>query len=305
LAGTRMVRERLPQTSASPIFGGHRLPVIAVVLTYRRRDGASRVVRDLLEREDLDPSQILLVVNGDGGLVDPAQESRIGVLRLDENLGPAGGFARGLDHVRRNSDAAWVYLCEDDQLRHRLPSRRLSDLIETVERFERTHPGPPVGAALASGRQVDMRTGLTSRHGVRHEVRFEEVDYGPFWGALLSRRVVDVPIVPDEAMFWWSEDLDYWLRVRTAGFRVVVDTDAHRAAVNKGSDDEPWCSYYMARNHFYLRRRHGAGRWTLHHVLKTARRYQLAPTRAHRAALIRGFLDGARGRTGRNPQFSR
>jgi GT2 family glycosyltransferase len=300
-----MVRERLQQTSASPVSGGHRIPVTAVVLTYRRRDGASRVVRDLLEREGLDPGQILLVVNGDGGLVDPAQESRIGVLRLTENLGPAGGFARGLDHVRRNSEAAWVYLCEDDQSRHGLPSRRLSELIEEVERFERTCPGPPVGAALASGRHVDMRTGLTSRHDVRSGSRFEEVDYGPFWGALLSRRVVDVPVAPDEAMFWWSEDLDYWLRVRTAGFRIVVDTKAHRAAVNKGSDDEPWCSYYMARNHFYLRRRHGGRRWTLHHVLKSARRFQLASTRAHRAAIVRGLFDGARGRTGRNREFSR
>lgn len=300
-----MVGERLQQARASTVSGGHRLPVIAVVLTYRRRDGASRVVRDLLEREGLDPSQILLVVNGDGGLVDPAQESRIGVLRLAENLGPAGGFARGLDHVRRNSEAAWVYLCEDDQLRHGLPSRRLRELIEGVERFERTCPGPPVGAALASGRHVDMRTGLTSRHEVRPGGRFEEVDYGPFWGALLSRRVVDVPVAPDEAMFWWSEDLDYWLRVRTAGFRIVVDANAHRAAVNKGSDDEPWCSYYMARNHFYLRRRHGGRRWTLHHVLKSARRFQLAPTRAHRAAIVRGLFDGARGRTGRNREFSR
>jgi GT2 family glycosyltransferase len=300
-----MVRESLPRPSASTAFGGHRLPVIAVVLTYRRRDGASQVVRELLEVEGLDPSQILLVVNGDGGLVDPVQESRISVLRLAENLGPAGGFARGLDHVRRNSPAAWVYLCEDDQARHGMPPRRLGEVIEGVERFERTCPGLPVGVALASGRHVDMRTGLTSRHEVRSGSGFEEVDYGPFWGALLSHRVLDEPVLPDEAMFWWSEDLDFWVRVRSAGFRIVVDANAHKLAGNKESGGEPWCSYYMARNAFYLRRRYGGYRWTLRHVLKSARRFQLAPSRAHRAAIVRGFIDGARGRTGRNPEFSR
>jgi GT2 family glycosyltransferase len=299
-----MVNERFSKETASSVLRDG-LSVIALVLTYRRRDGASQVVRDLLEVEGLDPGQIVLVVNGDGGLADPVQESRINVLRLPENLGPAGGFARGLDCVRRKFPAAWVYLCEDDQGRHGMPSSRLGALIEGVERFERTCPGPPVGVALASGRHVDMRTGLTSRHEVRSSTSFEEVDYGPFWGALLSRRVVDVPILPDEAMFWWSEDLDFWLRVRSAGFRILLDVNAHRAAGNKGSSDEPWCSYYMARNAFYLRRRHGGVRWTLRHALKSARRFQLAPTRAHRAAIVRGFIDGARGRTGRNPEFSR
>jgi GT2 family glycosyltransferase len=281
-------------------------PVISVVLTYRRPEGASQVVSALLERERLDPSQILLVVNGDGGVLGRALEKRIPVLRLAENFGPAGGFARALQHVRRDSSASWVYLCEDDQWRHGLPIPRVHELIERVERFEREVPGPPVGVALASGRHIDMRTGGTAPYEMGSpSAGFDEVDYGPFWGALLSRRVVDANVVPDEAMFWGAEDLDFWLRVRLAGFRVVVDTVAHKAAQNKASSGEPWCGYYIARNYFYLRRRHGGARWTLHHLLKSARRFQLAPSSAHRVAIARGVLDGMRGRTGRNPAFSR
>lgn len=293
------------EPGASALDGGRGLPVVAVVLTYRRPDGASQVVRDLLHEEGLDPSQILLVVCGDGGLVDPVEESKINVLRLGENLGPAGGFARGLEHVRRTSVAPWVYLCEDDQGRHGLPTKRLGELVAQAERLEQSTPGRPVGAVLASGRHVDLRTGMTFRHEFRSVSGLEEADYGPFWGALVSRRVVDAHVVPDEAMFWWAEDLDFWLRVRSAGFRVLVDARAHRAARNKQSSDEPWCSYYMARNNFYLRRRYGGFRWTLCHLRKSARRYQLASSSAHRAAIVRGLIDGARGRTGRNPEFSR
>jgi GT2 family glycosyltransferase len=285
---------------------GCHLPVTAVVLTYRRPRQASQVVRELLETEGSAPGQILVVVNGDGGLETPALEAKVTVLRLAENLGPAGGFAHALGFVRDNSTVPWIYLCEDDQGRHRLPAPRLSGLIESVERFERKAPGPPVGVVLASGRNIDMRTGRTYRHEFRSsDAGFEEVDFGPFWGALLSSRVVDAGVFPDEAMFWGAEDLDFWLRVRAAGFRILVDPVAHKAAGNKASSGEPWCGYYLARNGFLLRRRHGDPRWTMWHLLKSVRRFQLAPSRAHRVAIARGLVDGIHGRTGRNAEFSR
>jgi GT2 family glycosyltransferase len=284
-----------------------RSSVIAVVLTYRRPRWASEVVRDLLDNEGLDASQVVLVVNGEGGLDDPELEESISVLSLPNNVGPAGAFARALRYARDLSTARWIYLCEDDQTGyHGLQSPRLRDLIEEAERFERDVPGPPVGAVLASGRTMDMRTGRT--HPIRvssSDARLLDADFGPWWGALLSRRVVDAGVYPDEDLFWWAEDLEFWLRVRSAGFRVLFDRVTHKTSRNKASSGEPWCGYYMARNQFYLRRRYGNFRWTILHTLKSARRFQLAPSRAHRVAIVRGFGDGLRGRTGRNPEFSR
>ena len=151
-----------------------------------------------------------------------------------------------------------------------------------------------------------MRTGRTHRlEASSSGARLQEADFGPWWGALLSRRVVDEGVLPDENMFWWAEDLEFWVRVRAAGFRVLVDRVSHEAARHKASSGEPWCGYYMARNQFYLRRRHGNIRWTILHVFKTARRFQLAPSRTHRVAILRGFADGLLGRTGRNTEFSR
>jgi GT2 family glycosyltransferase len=283
-----------------------RSSVIAVVLTYRRPHLATQVVTDLLEAEKLDPSQVVLVVNGEGGLDDPELEKSIAVISLPQNLGPAGGFAYAMRHAIEVSRAPWIYMCEDDQRSNQLPTPRLADLIEETRRFEREVPGPPIGGVLASAMDVDMRMGGTHRLVIRSpEARFQEVDYGPWWGALVSRDVVTAGLFPDEKLFWWAEDLEYWLRVRAAGFRVIVDLAAHKASRNKGVSDESWCAYYMARNQFHLRRRHGSFRWTLFHILKTVRRFQLAPSRQHRVAIVRGFVDGLRGRTGRNPSFSR
>lgn len=299
-------RQLRSEEKDAEVSGSLGLPVEAIVLTFRRPADATRTVRELLDREGVPADQVLLVVNGDGGLDDPGLESRIAVLRLSENLGPAGGFARALEHLRDASTAPWVYLCEDDQGRHALPVPRLRALVGDVERYEEEVPGAPVGAVLASGRDISMRTGRTYSHGFRSpDARFEEVAYGPFWGALVSRRALEARVLPDQALFWGSEDLDFWLRLRRAGFRILVDAVAHRTARNKGSSDEPWCAYYMARNGFHLRRRHGGAWWTMWHLLKSGRRFQLATTRAHRVAIVRGLVDGLRGRTGRHPRFSR
>jgi GT2 family glycosyltransferase len=287
-------------------LGPSRSSVVAAVLTYRRPHLASQVVADLLRNEGLDPGQVVLVVNGEGGLDDSDLEQRITVLSLPRNLGPAGGFAHALRHSLETFRAPWIYLCEDDQASNRLPSPRLRDLLDDVQRFERNVPGPPVGLVLASGMNIDMRTGRTHRLAIESSgSRFQEAGFGPWWGALLSRDVVTAGLLPDENMFWWAEDLEFCLRVRAAGFRVIVDLIGHKGSRNKGISGESWCAYYMARNQFYLRRRHGNFRWTVLHVLKTVRRFQLAPSKAHRIAIVRGFIDGLRGRTGRNPSFSR
>ena len=137
---------------------------VAVVLTYRRPQGASEVVLDLLENEALEPDQVVLVVNGDGGLNDPELEKAIRVISLPYNAGPAGAFAHAMRYVRDRSEARWVYLCEDDQKGyHGLPSPRLRSLIDEVERFQRDVPG--------RRQQVEVRrqeVGHVARRGTRH-----------------------------------------------------------------------------------------------------------------------------------------
>ena len=290
----------------------------AVVLTYRRPAHAARLVRSLLEDEGVPASQVIVVVNGDGGLDDPTLERAITMLTLEENVGPAGGFARAFRFVRGIAETPWIYACEDDTDLCGPASPRLARLIERVESFEREAPGSPVGVVLASGWNVDPRTGRTTRHRVESPgAPFEDVDFGAWDATLVSRRVIDAGIVPDESLFWWAEELDFCLRVKQAGFRVLVDVptslggdrapnlapEGQRAL--PGRADEPWCSYYMARNGFLVSRRLGTPTWTMWHLLKSARRFQLAPSNAHRAAIVRGLADGLLGRSGRHASFTR
>ncbi len=290
----------------------------ALVLTYRRPKLATEVVRGLIEREGLSPERVLLVVNGEGGLDDPLLESEIAVLRLDDNLGPAGGYREGLLHALDVLGGDWLYICEDDVGLFDLPTPRLAGLLERIERLPRDG-ADPVGAVVAYGRDLNPRTGITTPHrpGAGD---FDPVDVAAWGATLLSLDVVRSGVLPDGELFFGYEDFDFWLRMRTKGFRLLLDNPTARAVernvLDAGREEahagrrpvdaqEPWRRYYEARNFFHLARRHGHLGWTLMHGLKTLRRMQVSATAAHRSAAARGFWDGLRGRNGKNPAFLR
>ena len=106
--------------------------VTAVILTHMRPSLASDLTRSLLEVEGLAADRIVVVVNGVGGLDDPVLESRVRMVRLPENIGPAGGFKAGMIEAFSDSTTRWAYLCEDDIGLLPLPAPRLGDLIDRI-----------------------------------------------------------------------------------------------------------------------------------------------------------------------------
>lgn len=292
----------------------------AVVLTYRRPRLATDVVRSLVQKEGFEPARVLLVVNGEGGLVDRDLERRIAVLRLRENVGPAGGYRAGLIEAVHRFDPAWIYLNEDDIGMLDLPSPRIDGLLARVAALERAESeADPVGAVVAYGRDLDPRTGLTVARLPR-STELAAVDVAAWGSSLVSRRVVDAGVLPDEGFFFGYEDFDFWLRVRAAGFQVLLDGAAatmvagqvagagrdETLAVDRPLDhEEAWRSYYQARNFLELRRRHGSSGWTRAHLWKSVRRFHIATAPGARMALLHGLGDGFRGRMGKVDRYQR
>jgi hypothetical protein len=294
--------------------------VTAVVVTFRRRNIAGALVRSLVSEEGLEPSRIVVVVNGDGGLDDRDLESQVKVVRLPQNLGPAGGFRVGMLEAFSDPSTKWAYLCEDDVGLFDLPLPRVDGVLARVEALADRRP--PVGAVVAYGRRFVADRG--------HAVNFvpapgeaqdlSEVDVAAWGATLLSREVFEAGILPDAEMFFGYEDFDFFCRVRESGFSVMVDgvsarriapqqTTAGRddavASARPTDKDEPWRAYYLARNFFTLARRHGTRRWIAWHLAYSLRRVQLAGDRRYATATLRGLLDGFRGRLGIDPGYLR
>lgn len=289
----------------------------AVVVTYRRPRLAGQAVRMLLGSEGIPPDRLILVVNGEGGLDDPGLERSIQVIRLPVNLGPAAGFRTGMQVATAEYGVEWIYLCEDDVGLFDLPTPRVARVLAELS----IRPDlAEIGAVVAYGRHLNPRTGHTVAHRAASPQGYDEVQAASWGASLVSRRVVDSGILPDDDYFFGYEDFDFWYRVRAAGFRLLVDqtSSAHVAPFTSmaGRDsafagtrpidvEEPWRAFYVARNYFLLARRHGSATWILAHLAYSARRLQLARTRSERAAILRGLAAGALGRRGKDHRYLR
>lgn len=288
-------------------------PAVAVVLTHRRPRLATDVVRGLIDVEGFPPERVVLVINGEGGLTDADLESAVHTVRLPQNLGPAGGYRAGLEAARALGPA-WIYLCEDDVGLFGLPAPRVADVIRRVEALG--GDDDPVGVVFAFSRRLNRRTGITVPHVVGADADLEDTDVSSWGASLVSAAVVDAGVLPDDDWFFGYEDFDFWLRVRAAGFRLVVDARAALAAERQSREeafagerptdaDEPWRAYYVARNFLELSRRHGHLGWSAWHLLKSARRWHIARSPAERRATVAGLRDGLRRRLGANPRYMR
>ena len=297
--------------------------VSAVVLTHRRPRLATTVVRGLIEREGFSPDRVVVVVNGSGGLDDATLESSIRLIRLPYNLGPAGGFRAGMEDVFADTSVDWAYLCEDDIELFDLPTPRLADVVGRAECLD-GFPGRPVGAVAAFGRQFVGRGAHTENFvpsmADSGECQLVPVDVASWGATLLSRRVFDAGILPDQVWFFGLEDFDFYCRVRQGGFEVLVDAVSARAVAEQQTSAgrvgalarhrptdarETWRSYYHARNSILMARRHGRPSWHMWHVAYLARHLQKATGNAERKAILRGLQDGIRGRFGENPDYGR
>jgi hypothetical protein len=294
--------------------------VTAVVLTHRRPKLAGDVTRALLEIEGLPPDRVVVVVNGDGGLDDATLESRVAMVRLPRNTGPAGGFRAGLLAAFEDPATQWAYLCEDDVGLFALPVPRVADLLDRIE--DRGARPLPVGAVVAYGRRFVGRgahtVNLVPPPGSPDSLTPVDV---ACWGAtLVSRSVVEAGVLPDPEWFFGLEDFDFFCRVRASGFEVLVDDIAARQVADQQTDqgrdealrdhrptdaDEAWRSYYHSRNSFALARRYGRPSWHAWHLAYSARRLQKARGRAQRVAIIHGLWDGALGRMGEHSRYGR
>jgi hypothetical protein len=294
---------------------------VAVVLTHRRRRLATSLVRSLIADEGFPPDRIVLVVDREGGLEDPTLEARVRLIRLETNSGPAAGFRAGLDAAFEDSSVAFAYLCEDDVGLLNLPAPRVGLLRAAVEEHQTTD-GIDVGAVVAYGRRFGRRHGTTDPFVPDPDgPRLQHVDVAAWGATLVSRRVFDKGVRPDDLWFFGYEDFDFFLKIRASGLAVVVDREsglavsvatstlAGRDAALSGQrpDDamESWRAYYVARNFFELARRHGDRRWLLWHLVYSVRRLQLATTWPERRATIVGLSHGLIHRYGRHPRYVR
>jgi GT2 family glycosyltransferase len=256
--------------------------VAAVVVTFRRPDSLLRAV-DAIERQTVPPDLTIVVDNADDARAVLAnRESRgsagLEIVRTGANIGPAGGYDRGLRiAIDRGADRVWTV--DDD-----------------VE---------PESACLEHLLSASAPVALPTQ--VRADGRESSP---PAWtGALIDAEVIRAIGYPRTELFFWAEDTEYFDRARTAGFprvRVARARVRHHTETRARGSERTWRVYYVVRNTVHIRLGYRGPLWR--------RAWKLMPVVVGKPLAIlafgpgkrralglwwRGLRDGLAGRLGR------
>jgi GT2 family glycosyltransferase len=295
----------------------------AVVLSWNGRDDTLRCLQSLLEVEH-DGLRVVCVDNGSADGSPEAIRERFPDVELIEagaNLGYAGGNNLGIGRALEHR-ASWVVLVNND-------ATVAADVVDGFELAARERPRAGILAGKVyfadrpetiwfAGQRVRTLLGYSGRprgYGHHDGPRYERVvATGRAVGALMaiSREAIDAVGLLDEGLFAYVEDVDWALRVREAGFDVVLAPGArawHGVSASTGGERASTHTlYYGVRNTVVVLERSRP----LGALATPLRRFAIVTTfalhaltradrRAALAAVREGFADARAGRLGIRP----
>ena len=255
--------------------GGETQHVAVVVLCWNGRADTIACLGSL-ERMRWERLSMIVVDNGStDGTIDAVREQfpDVTAIRSEENVGFAEGNNVGL-RAALDAGADYVLLLNNDTLadeglldalvgeaRRRPDAGALCPLIRYVD---------PPDRIWYAGARFDPRASHNGRHtgyGERDTGQYHSVrEIGRATGAamLVPREVVERVGYLDHRLFLQVEDVEWSLRMRAAGYRILFVPDGqvrHHVSVASGGERAPDTAYYEMRNSLYVCARHAPLRW--------------------------------------------
>jgi GT2 family glycosyltransferase len=293
--------------------------VVAVVLSWNRREDTLACLRSLAAA---DPAPQVIVVDNastDGTpeavrRVFPAME----LIENPDNLGFAEGNDVGIRHALAHGADHVLVLNNDTEVD---PGFLAPLLEEAARRPDAGALSPKILFAEPSdviwfaGAEYEARSGYNGRHRGYREAddgRFDAVvETGRVCGAamLVPREVLEKVGVFDPELFAYSEDTDWSLRAREAGYRHYVVPASrvwHKVSAASGGESSPTAIYYDVRNALVVAERHAplgaVGTWRRRATVVGAHLVQAARAPRRRESLVatwQGWRDFRAHRLGR------
>lgn len=294
--------------------------VHGVLVTFRRPDELAQTL-DRLSRQTRRLDTLIVVDNdADDTVRDLVSETSASVgtieyLPSEENIGPAGALAIGVESILGYADDSdWIMFFDDDN------PPRTSQGVAAITEFgeDMLQVEPRLGGVGLVGARFDPSTGRLISARDEELAGAVPVDYIG-GGQLPCYRVTALREVglPRSDLFFGFDDLEYGLRISEAGWRLLANGDAwsesRRASGRMGIDRSPsrtigavgWRTYYSTRNLIWILRQRGAHGAAARVIARTIAKgvYNLPrdPSAAWRYLKLagRGILDALGGRLGR------
>ncbi len=245
--------------------------LFGVLVTYRRPDDLEQYLT-CLRRQSRSLDGLIVVDNAANRVNRLAVEAYrdhapATYVESPDNSGPAGGIAQGMRAVlRAATDQDWVVLLDDDN------PPRTDDVLQWVFDFSaEVRDDVHVGAVGLTGSRFDLSRARFVRLAddeLNGTIDVDHVGGGQFPMVRVAA-IRNVGVFRSE-LFWGLEELEYGLRLRAHGYRILVSGELVRwarafhgrlgrsqpkAAVSMSR--VPWRQYYILRNMIDILRRNG------------------------------------------------
>lgn len=295
-----------------------------IVVTYNRRT----LLEHCLEVLGSQTTQLQSIIIIDNASTDDteywfyqslyANNPKFIYLKLLNNTGGAGGFSSGLKYAQENGyDWAWIM---DDDARPEL---------DAFESLMATSPTPEniYGSIAVCGKNTSWQTSLmntnsiTTTNKVADIPTLAEVTFLPFLGLLIHSSTIEKIGLPDSDFFIAGDDLEYCLRARKAGLKIMVagQSRIHHSKAEIHTSNlfgfkldrlkiPPWKNYYNTRNKILIAKKYHGFRLlteTLPGILmRLFINLLFEPQKlAHLHAVTTGIFDGILGLKGKRHIF--
>lgn len=257
-----------------------QIETIALVVTYKRPLMLGTVLQSLVSQSKR-PDMIIVVDNASNDETQSVVTSFINstdcidviYLNTGDNLGGAGGFKFGFDYIKDNHcKYDYLWLMDDDLC----PS---TDCLETLMKIGQFYPDvgiiqptrfdldgkcaelSPVVYNLGNPFLINpKKVVVTDIYHANLDKDVIDIDGIPFEGPLIKKNVVDAVGSPVADFFIFYDDLDYAIRTKKMGFRIVLAIQAKATRLlknNQSNDLISWKGYFMIRNFLHLHIKHG------------------------------------------------
>lgn len=212
-------------------------------MTFERPTEVREMILKLKE-QSVSPDKILIVDNSASLdtqlLVEDIGDPAIHYFRVGMNSGPAGAAHFGLK-ILASEGFDWIYWGDDDD-----PPRNPNDfkiLFEVLRRANSSYER--IGIVGKAGGKFNKLTGRTSSFRNRElKDGIMEADFVPGNNiSIINGSMINEGIQPNQKLFFGFEELDFCLKVKRAGYRIIFDSAAfleRRKSSGRGHPDYKW-----------------------------------------------------------------
>lgn len=241
-----------------------------VIVTYNRVELLEQCLDKLTEQTY--PIDTVIVINNastdsTADFLENYKKLPLTLCHSKENTGGAGGFYQGIK-LGYELGYDWLYIVDDDVFADKQCIEKLMDVQKKamisvrednagnlVERsalkYDLANP------FCLNPKRLSVEQKYQTRSDMPETVVVENI---PFEGLMIHKEVIEKVGYPEPRYFISSDDVDYSLRIRQAGYQIYAVRDAllkRQLPYDQDKALSSWKGYYMYRNFFHIHYKFG------------------------------------------------